>query len=78
MASSALRLETSEGARLRGAWVVLCPRCSAQLVFQRSGTPEIDSSGFETCRLDCTQCEASLAGVIDPYDDAVLLSVVPG
>jgi len=80
MAGSALRLETSKerSAQARGACVVLCPQCGAHLVFERSRTPQIDSSGFETCRLDCTQCEAPLAGVIDPYDDAVLLSALPG
>ena len=79
MANSALRLE-AKSERAGPIWdtrVVLCPQCDAQLTLQRSRIPQIDACGFETCKLECTQCGASLAGVIDPYDDAVLLSAVP-
>jgi hypothetical protein len=78
MANSALRVETNERAvPVRAARVVICPQCDAQLLFHRSRTPEIDACGFETCRLVCSECAASLAGVIDPFDDAVLLSALP-
>jgi hypothetical protein len=79
MANAALRIQTSSerAAPVRAARVAICPRCDAQLLFHRSRTPEIDACGFETCRLECTACTASLGGVIDPYDDAVLLSVLP-
>ena len=84
MANSALRVETKLRAEtnesavpVRAARVVICPQCYAQLLFHRSRTPEIDACGFETCRLVCSECRASLVGVIDPYDDAVLLSALP-
>jgi hypothetical protein len=84
MANSALRVETKlrvetneSAAPVRAARVVICPQCDAQLLFHRSCTPEIDACGFETCRLVCSECAASLAGVIDPFDDAVLLSALP-
>jgi hypothetical protein len=31
---------------------------------------------FESYEIKCKDCRASLGGVIDPYDDALLLSVV--
>jgi hypothetical protein len=78
MANSALRVETNErAAPVRATCVVICPQCDAHLLFHRSRTPEIDDCGFETCRLVCSECRASLVGVIDPYDDAVLLSALP-
>jgi hypothetical protein len=51
-----------------------CPKCHAHLNFRRSAYPAIDSCGFESYRLDCQECGAALAGVIDPADDALLLS----
>jgi hypothetical protein len=52
----------------------LCPNCHAGLNFRRSRTPDIDACGFESYRLDCRECGAALAGIIDPADDALLLS----
>jgi hypothetical protein len=51
-----------------------CPRCGATLTFSRSDTALIDSCGFESYRLECEQCGAHLAGIVDPADDALLLS----
>jgi hypothetical protein len=44
------------------------------LTFWRSNPPQIDACGFESYRLDCPECGAALAGIIDPADDALLLS----
>jgi hypothetical protein len=55
-----------------------CPGCGAQLTFGRSATPPIDACGFESYRLECHACGAPLAGIIDPADDALLLSELPG
>ncbi|HTY55345.1 MAG TPA: hypothetical protein VMB26_09095 [Candidatus Binataceae bacterium] len=52
----------------------LCPHCHAGLGFRRSQTPNIDACGFESYRLDCRECGAALAGIIDPADDALLLT----
>lgn len=51
-----------------------CPKCHAHLNFRRSAHAEIDFCGFESYRLDCRECGAALAGIIDPADDALLLS----
>jgi hypothetical protein len=60
------------------AQVIACPRCRAQLMFGRSHTPHIDACGFEGYHLECDACGASLSGVIDPADDALLLSALAG
>jgi hypothetical protein len=36
--------------------------------------PHIDEWGFENYSLECKQCGATLAGIIDPADDALLLT----
>jgi hypothetical protein len=51
-----------------------CPKCHARLNFRRSAHPDIDSCGFESYRLDCQECGAALAGIVDPADDALLLT----
>jgi len=62
---------------MRQSWklrVVDCPRCAAPLVFWRNGAARIDACGFESYRLDCGRCDAALTGVVDPYDEALLVS----
>jgi hypothetical protein len=54
--------------------IVACPRCSAHLVFSRSYNPRIDACGFESYSLECKECGAALAGIIDPADEALLLA----
>jgi hypothetical protein len=54
--------------------VPLCPKCHAVLNFCRSITPDFDSSGLESYRLDCQECGVALYGIIDPADDALILS----
>ena len=58
------------------AHVVACPNCHAELTAVRSGFPAIDSCGFESYRMECEECGAQLAGIIDPADEALLLSVI--
>jgi hypothetical protein len=59
---------------LSGTQLVACPSCYAPIEFSRSDAPHIDACGFESYRLDCRQCGAALAGIIDPADDALLLT----
>jgi hypothetical protein len=47
-------------------------------MFCRSRTPRIDSCGFQSYSLDCVECGTPLAGIIDPYDEALLLSEIAG
>jgi hypothetical protein len=57
--------------------VPLCPKCHAVLNFYRSITPDFDSSGFESYRLDCQECGIALSGIIDPADDGLIISECP-
>jgi len=51
-----------------------CPRCADALVFSRDGKARFDACGFESYRLDCGSCDAVLTVVVDPYDEALLVS----
>jgi hypothetical protein len=46
--------------------VPLCPKCHAVLNFCRSITPDIDSSGFESYRLDVRNAELRFPGLLIP------------
>jgi ribosomal protein S27E len=50
-----------------------CPKCKARFLFRRSRAPRFDSHGFEAYELACKSCGASLTGIIDPFDGALLL-----
>jgi hypothetical protein len=71
---TALSIETVDAAL--DIRTVACPKCSAGLVFTRSPVAEIDACGFEIYRIECAECSTSLAGIIDPADDALLLSQI--
>jgi hypothetical protein len=51
-----------------------CPKCGVRVVIYRILNPNIDSSGFENYFLKCNQCSVWLIGIIDPYDEALLLT----
>jgi hypothetical protein len=51
-----------------------CPKCAARLTLYRSPAPRIDACGFESYNFACDACGAPLAGIIDPYDDALLVT----
>jgi hypothetical protein len=53
---------------------VACPSCDAHLVFCRSAHPFIDACGFESYSFACRECGASLSGIVDPLDDALLIT----
>jgi hypothetical protein len=55
-----------------------CPACGAPVTFSRTDTPCIDACGFESYSLECHECGARLAGIIDPLDDELLLSELDG
>jgi hypothetical protein len=57
-----------------GAQAVACPKCHARFAFSRSHRPFIDACGFESYALECRECGASLAGIVDPFDDTLLIS----
>jgi len=45
-------------------------------MLHRSFTARIDACGFESYSFECQQCDATLAGTIDPLDDELLLSLL--
>ena len=54
---------------------VACPKCDALLEFYRSKKPHIDECGFESYSLKCRACGSMLVGIIDPADDALLVTI---
>jgi len=59
-----------------GAVSIACPACNALVMIYRSLTPRIDACGFESYRFECEECSAMLAGIIDPQDDKLLVSLL--
>ena len=53
---------------------VACPSCGARFAFCRSEHPVIDACGFESYTFACKECGASLSGIVDPFDDALLIT----
>jgi hypothetical protein len=51
-----------------------CPTCN-RFVFCGVGSSRFDCYGFEVYDVDCGFCQTPLIGVIDPSDEALLLSV---
>jgi len=65
------------GGRPTTSWqaeMIACPECDARLPFCRSRTPDIDGCGFESYSLECKECKATLAGIIDPKTEELLLT----
>ena len=56
------------------AQFITCPECDAHFAFCRSAAARIDSCGFESYSLDCKECKAKLAGIVDPKQEELLLS----
>jgi hypothetical protein len=54
--------------------IVVCPKCNAQFMFYRGNAPRIDDCGLESYRLECIQCDISLGGIVDPFDNKLMLS----
>ena len=53
-----------------------CPKCRVSLKLLRSSIPQIDSCGFESYSFQCESCKSSLAGIIDPMDEELLVSLI--
>jgi hypothetical protein len=70
------QMMTTESPRTADAQLIACPKCNAQLAFARSNAGHVDECGFEIYRLTCKECQAPLAGIVDPADDTLLLSEI--
>jgi phage FluMu protein Com len=57
------------------AIAVTCPKCKSRLKFIRPTLPHIDECGFESHRFRCESCASLLAGIIDPSDGELLVSL---
>jgi hypothetical protein len=53
-----------------------CPKCKTCLSFFRTTNPQIDSCGFESYSIRCNECASYLAGVVDPIDDELVVSLL--
>jgi hypothetical protein len=52
----------------------ICPQCKMPPTLPRSASAHIDECGFESYRFACRYCDTPLAAIVDPADDALLLS----
>jgi hypothetical protein len=67
-------LLTTQPSRLLKLANFACIACGARIRFHQIGAPRIDACGFESYQLECVKCATRLAGVVDPYDDALIVS----
>jgi hypothetical protein len=58
------------------ATVVTCPKCKRCSTFVRAILPHIDSCGFESHSFRCERCASFLAGIIDPSDGELVVSLL--
>ena len=59
-----------------GMKIIECPKCRSPIPFRRSNNPIIDGSGFEIYDFLCASCRKRFSGIIDPYDDSLLVEVI--
>jgi len=52
-----------------------CPKCRVSLKLLRSSIAQIDNCGFESYSFQCESCKSSLAGIIDPMDEELIVSL---
>jgi hypothetical protein len=50
-----------------------CPKCNHSVSCAES-EGRFDAEGFESYQIDCAHCRMRRVGVVDPADDALLLS----
>ena len=58
------------------ALLVKCPKCEATSKFFRTAFPHIDTFGFESHSFRCECCGSAIAGIINPLDDELLVSLL--
>jgi hypothetical protein len=59
----------------RAAIQVKCPNCAKVSTFL-TPQPHIDTCGFKSYTFICDYCSSSLSGVVDPFDDRLLISLL--
>ena len=58
------------------ALLAKCPKCEASSTFFRTPFPHIDTCGFESYSFRCECCGSAIAGIINPLDDELLVSLL--
>jgi hypothetical protein len=58
------------------ALLVKCPKCEVSSKFFRTPFPHIDTCGFESYSFRCACCGSAIAGIINPLDDELLVSLL--
>ena len=58
------------------AIAVTCPKCKSCSKFIGPTVPHIDSCGFECHSFRCKSCASLLAGIIDPSDGELMVSLL--
>jgi hypothetical protein len=53
-----------------------CPNCAKGSTFLKPAQPYIDSCGFESYTFLCDYCGSLFSGVVDPFDDQLLASLL--
>ena len=55
--------------------IAICPSCKTGSNLRRA-FPQIDSCGFESYHFQCQSCKSYLAGIIDPINQELLVSLL--
>jgi hypothetical protein len=50
-----------------------CPNCGHRVVCAEAAS-NFDCHVFESYQIDCASCHTSLNGIVDPFDEVLLLS----
>ena len=58
------------------AIAVTCPKCKTRSKFFRATIPQIDSCGFESYFFQCESCKSPLAGIIEPIEEKLVVSLL--
>jgi hypothetical protein len=56
--------------------IAVCPNCKSGSKLFRATVPQIDSCCFESYSFQCKRCKSSLAGIIDPMNEELLVSLL--
>ena len=58
------------------AVAVTCPKCKTCSKLFRATIPQIDSCGFESYFFQCESCKSPLAGIIEPIEETLVVSLL--
>jgi hypothetical protein len=56
--------------------IAICPNCKSGSKLLRATVPQLDSCGFESYSFQCEGCKRTLAGIIEPMNEELLVSLL--